>query len=339
MKSMEMPRSGQHPVGFAHRTHLVPVAVVVAGLLWPILFSGFPTSFMAQVWFYAVFALSADVLMGYTGLFSLGHAAFFGIGAYTAALVGLNVGSSVLLMLPLAMVIAALAGLAIGILVIRQSGVYFIMLSFAFAQLVVAVAIVWRSVTGGTDGLSGVPAPTLGLGGFTVATFSSEESSYMLCFVVFIFSYLILRQIVASPFGLALKGIRENPDRMLALGYSVQHYKLAAVVLSAAFAGLAGALSVANTRFVSTGDLDWSLSGLVMAMIMMGGMGRLAGAPIGALVILFIQFALGNFTLHWQFVLGLIFVVLVLVSVNGIIGVWDLGTSSLKRKWPVLQKL
>lgn len=298
--------------------------LLLAGLSWPTLFPGFPTTFMAEVWFYAVFALSADVLMGYTGLFSLGHAAFFGVGAYTAALVGLNVSSNVAITLPAAMLVAAGLGLLIGIFVIRQSGVYFIMLSFAFAQLVVAVAITWRSVTGGTDGLSGVPTPTLGIGGATVSL-RGEDASYLFCFVVFVLAYVVLRRIVSSPFGLALQGIRENPDRMLALGYAVQRYKLAAVVLSAAFAGLAGALSVAATRFASPGDLDWSLSGLVMAMIMMGGMGRLVGAPIGALAILFIQFALGSFTMHWQFVLGLIFIALVLVSVNGLIGIADIG--------------
>ena len=309
---------------------LTLAAMLLAGVAWPAVMPGFPTTFMAEVWFYAVFALSADILMGYAGLFSLGHAAFFGVGAYTAALVGLNVSSNVAVTLPAAMLVAAGLGLLIGIFVIRQSGVYFIMLSFAFAQLVLAVAITWRSVTGGTDGLSGIPAPTLGIGG-AIVSIRGEAASYLLCFAVFVLAYAILRRIVSSPYGLALQGIRENPDRMLALGYSVQRYKLSAVVLSAAFAGLAGALSVAATRFASPGDLDWSLSGLVMAMIMMGGMGRLMGAPIGALAILFIQFALDSFTMHWQFVLGLIFVALVLVSINGIIGIADVGADRSRR--------
>ena len=313
----------------------VRIAVLLVGLAWPLLFHGFPTTFLATVWFYAIFALSADILMGYTGLFSLGQAAFFGMGAYVAAVLSLNLSSELVLILPCAMVMAGLLGLAIGVLVVRQSGVNFIMLTFAFAQLVFAVALTWRSVTGGTDGLSGVPAPSLGFGVVGVAV-RGEAAIYLLCFGMFLVVYLVLGRIVSSPFGLALKGIRENPDRMLALGYSVERYKLAAFVLSAAFAGLAGALSVAATRFVSPGDLDWSLSGLVMAMIMLGGMGRLIGAPIGALAILYIQFALGSFTMHWQFVLGLIFVALVLVSFNGVIGMWDRGTAAGVRAWSAL---
>lgn len=299
------------------------VLLAAVGGAWPLLFPGFPTSFMAQVWFYAVFAISADVLMGYTGLFSLGHAAFFGIGAYAAALVALNVSPNLALTLPAAMIAAGLASLVIGYLVIRQSGVYFIMLTLAFAQMVYAVATQWRSVTGGSDGLSRIPAPEIGLGG---ATFSigTQVSSYELCFVTFLVTYLVLRRMVSSPFGLALKGIRESPQRMLAVGYAIQRYKLAAFVLAGTVAGIGGALSSYNTRFVSIVDLEWSLSGLVMAMLMMGGMGRLVGGVIGAAMVLFIQNALGGFTIHWLFVLGSVFVILVLVSINGVIGVADL---------------
>ncbi len=297
--------------------------LAVIGAAWPFLFPGFPTSFMAQVWFYAVFAISADVLMGYTGLFSLGHAAFFGIGAYAAALVALNVSPNLALTLPAAMAAAAIASLVIGYLVIRQSGVYFIMLTLAFAQMVYAVATQWRSVTGGSDGLSRIPAPEIGLGG---ATFSmgTPTSSYELCFVTFLITFLILHRVVTSPFGLALKGIRESPQRMLAVGYAIQRYKLAAFVLAGTVAGIGGALSSYNTRFVSIVDLEWSLSGLVMAMLMMGGMGRLVGGVVGAALVLFIQNALGGITTHWLFVLGSVFVVLVLVSINGVIGVADL---------------
>ena len=308
------------------------LTVIALSLAWPFLFKGFPTSFMATVWFYAVFAISADLLMGYAGLFSLGHAAFFGVGAYASAIVALNISSNIAVVLVAAIVCAGLAGLIIGLLVIRQSGVYFIMLTFAFAQLVLAIAISWRDVTGGSDGLSGIPAPMIGIGGLTIATLGDATGSYLLCFLGFLAAYAVLRQVVHSPFGLALQGIRENPDRMLALGYAVQRYKLAAVILSAMVAGLAGGLSVCYTRFVSIGDLDWGLSGLVMAMIMMGGMGRLIGAPIGALVILLIQFALGSFTTHWQFVLGTVFVALVLVSVNGIIGLVDLSRAALRER-------
>ncbi len=290
--------------------------LVLAFLLaFPLLPFSYAQAVLTDVLIFGLFAMSLDLLLGYTGLVSFGHAAFFGVGAYMAGIAGIHWGSSVLISFPAAIIAAALAALVIGFFSIRTTGVYFLMLTLAFSQMMYAIAFK-LPFGGGSNGLAGIPRPTVGLG----ISVSDSTGFYYFVLVVFFIAYWLLGRLVMSPFGASLRGIKENEPRMRAIGYGVQRYKLAAFVIAGAFAGAAGALRAYFNFFVAPDTLYWTTSGTVLVMVIIGGAGTLLGPVLGAGLVLVLQNLISSYTERWPLLLGAIFVLFVLRAPYGIVG-------------------
>ena len=265
---------------------------------------------------FAIYALSLDVLVGRAGMPSLGHAAFFGGGAYAAVVAASRLGTDELaVILVAAIAVACVLALLIGILSVRASGIFFLMLTLAFAQMVFAVAFQWTDVTGGSNGFSGVRRPTA-FGN----DLGAPDTFYRTVVVAFAVVALVVWWIGRSHYGRSLAGVRENERRMRALGYDTVRLKLSAFVLAGAIAAVAGALSAWSFRFVSPNDvgLGRSVEGFVMVLI--GGAGSILGPIIGAGVVLYIDRVLSSSIPYSQTVLGLVFIAFVLAARQGIVG-------------------
>ena len=294
------------------------IAGVIVGLalaLLPFAHVRYLTSTLTEVLIFALFAMSLGLLVGYAGLVSLGHAAFFGTAAYAVALVSTRVSPALLITLPAGVAVGTLAALGIGVFALRATGVYFLMLTLAFAQMAYAVAHQWSWLTGGTNGLSGIPRPTIpgvDLGG--------AVPFYYLVLLVVGGAALLLRRIVGSPFGAALIGVRENEPRMRAMGFDTFRLKLAAFVLAGAAAALSGVLYAYYNGFVSPDELYWTRSGEVLVMVLLGGAGTLIGPAVGAGVVLILQNLASSVTERWTMILGAAFILVVLVAPSGLAG-------------------
>ena len=277
--------------------------------------SRFAAGIIRQILIFAIFASSLNLLVGYAGLPSLGHAAFFGGGAYAAAIAAERLGSDQLLVsLAAGIAGAALLAVVVGFLAVRAISIFFLMLTLALAQMVFALAYQATDLTGGSNGFSGVHRPTL----FGV-DFSAATDLYVLVSVVFLLVMLLLWRVTTSTYGRTLIGVRENERRMRALGYDTRTLKLSAFVLAGAVAGIAGALSSYEFRFVSPNDvaLGTSVTGFVMVLI--GGAGTLLGPVVGAAVVLLIERALPS-QIPAQIVLGVLFILFVVFARQGIVG-------------------
>jgi branched-chain amino acid transport system permease protein len=298
--------------------HALWTAGVIAGValaLLPLAHVRYLTSTFTEVLIFALFAMSLGLLVGYAGLVSLGHAAFFGTAAYAVALVSTRVSPALLITLPVGVAVGTLAALGIGVFALRATGVYFLMLTLAFAQMAYAVAHQWSWLTGGTNGLSGIPRPTIpgvDLGG-------AVPFYYLVLLVVGAAAFL-LRRIVGSPFGAALIGVRENEPRMRAMGFDTFRLKLAAFVLAGAAAALSGVLYAYYNGFVSPDELYWTRSGEVLVMVLLGGAGTLIGPAVGAGVVLILQNLASSVTERWTMILGAAFILVVLVAPSGLAG-------------------
>ncbi len=297
--------------------------VVVAALLalaYPLVVRRFYITLAEDVLIYAIFALSLDLLLGYTGLTSFGHAAFFGLGAYTLAFAATRLGlANLLVTAPLVLLCTGLAAAAIGALVLRTSGLYFLMVTLAVAQMLFSVALNWTAVTGGSDGLPGVPRPFIGLGALTY-TFSSRAAFFYLLLAAFVSVWGLLRLITRSPFGLALRGIRDNEPRMRALGYNTFRYKLAAFVIAGMLAGLAGLLLAHSAGAASPETLYWTTSGQALIMLIVGGSGTLPGPVLGALTVRLLRNFISSATDRWETLMGVVFILFVLFARRGLAG-------------------
>jgi branched-chain amino acid transport system permease protein len=295
-------------------------AITLAGtltlLLLPYVLSTYHLGLVIQMMIFALFAMSLDLLIGYAGMASLGHAAYFGAAAYATGLLALRLGWSVWLALPAGLLLAALIAALFGLLALRTRGSYFLMITLALSQVVWGIAFGWRSLTGGDDGLPEVPRPDLHL------PWSLADSTpfYYFALVLVAAGALLLMRIVSSPFGYALRGIRESETRMLALGYDVWRYKLAAFVLAATFAGLSGCLYVYYNRFVSPDYLQVARSAEVLLMVVLGGAGTLVGPAIGAALIVLLQNVISGYTERWLLVLGVVYVLVALFAPRGLVG-------------------
>lgn len=278
--------------------------------------SRYATGIIRDVLIFAIFAGSLDLLVGRAGLPSLGHAAFFGSGAYAAAIVGQRLGTTELLIgLSAAAIVAGALATAIGTLAVRAAGIFFLMLTLALAQMVYALAYQATELTGGSNGLAGVRRPSL-LG----IDLGSADLIYLLVAVVFALVTLLLWRIGRSPYGRALAGIRENERRMRALGYDTRTLKLSAFVLAGTLAGIAGALSAYAFRFVSPNDAALGTSVTALLIVLIGGAGTLLGPLLGAATVLFIERVLSSSVAFSQTVLGVVFVLFVLFARGGIAG-------------------
>lgn len=296
------------------------VATIVCALI-PLAAPQYLLTVLVEMLIFGLFAMSLDLIVGYCRLFSFGHAAAYGIGAYTAALIltGLNVPLPIGILLAVA--ITTLIAMPIAWICTRSTGVSFSMLTLAFAQLGYAMLFRFRDITGGSDGIIGIPRPP---GPFGMTWFQGKLGYYYLVLGCLLGSYLLCRAIVRSPFGAVLAGIRENEQKTLALGYNVRAYKIAIVVLAYTFGGLAGALYAGFAGFASPELFHWLASGRILIMVMVGGAGTLIGPIFGGAFFIFLEHELSQITDLWPLIFGTIFIVFVLFAP---MGVWGLLTS------------
>ena len=305
----------------------LPLAVLMVLALLPMATSSYLLDLALRSMIYAIFALSLELLVGTTGLVSLGHAAFFGIAAYVTTLFSPEaVAGSILLLLPLAMLAAGAYALVVGALSLRTKGVYFIMVTLAFAQMMYYVFHDTK-VGGGSDGIYLTLRPVLELGGAALIDLDNAKHLYFFTLAGLACTYSLLALIRRSRFGHALAGIRINEQRMRAAGYSTYWYKLAAFVIAAMLAGLAGFLMAAKNGVVNPEMLSWHESGAVLLMIILGGLGSLRGAVIGAVAFLLLkefyssEALLGSLAARWQLTLGLTMILFVAFLPNGLIDI------------------
>jgi branched-chain amino acid transport system permease protein len=301
-------------------------ALLIATLalaLFPLVADSYYLRLVTRIMLVGLFAMSLDLLVGYTGLVSLGHAAFFGAAAYTVGLLVNKLGiTSAFALLPASLAVAALASLVIGYLSIRTSGVYFIMITLALAQMLYYVVKDQRA-WGGTDGMNIDSKPTLELTGVTLIDFYDRTQFYYLVLACLIGAFVLLAAMLRAPFGRTLVGIRANEGRMRALGYDVQRYKLVAFVIAGMLAGLAGFLEAARATFVNPQHLSWHESGHILMVVILGGMGTLWGPVLGAFVVLLLEDYLSALTDRGLLVMGAVVLAIVLFLPNGIAGLFQ----------------
>jgi branched-chain amino acid transport system permease protein len=290
------------------------IALLALAILAPVL--GLYPVFVMKLLCFAIFASAFNLLLGFTGLLSFGHAAFFGSAAYVTGWlikthsvtpeVGIVAGT----------VAAGLIGLVVGVVAIRRQGIYFAMITLAMAQMVF-FALLQSPFTGGEDGLQGVPRGAL-LG---VLPLESDTALYYVVVAIFVACFLAISRVVHSPFGQVLKMIRENEPRAISLGYRVDQYKLLAFVLSAALAGLAGSLKTLIMGFATLSDVHWSMSGEVILMTLLGGVGTFFGPVLGAGIVISLQDMLADKVGSWvTVIIGAIFVLCVMAFRKGVVG-------------------
>ena len=309
------------------QTRAVGLLAILAMLVYPFLVADYPRALLAEIYIFAIFAMSLDLLLGFTGLMSLGHAAFFGLGAYAVAILGTLFGVSAWLGLAAGVAIAAAGAALIGFFCVRTSGIPFLMLTLAFSQLVFSVALKWRDVTGGSDGMAIAEKPALF--GFEL---SDSLAMYFMALVFFLLSYWGLRRLLNAPLGHVFVGIRENEPRMLAIGYPTRAYKLLSFTIAGAFAGLAGGLYAIFNSFISPDAIYWTSSGDILIMTMLGGAGTLIGPAIGAGVFLLMKNVVSSYSEHWLAIIGIIFICCVMFFPGGIWG--TLRQIRLRRRKP-----
>lgn len=276
---------------------------------------------------FSILALGLNLVLGYAGLPSLGHAAFFGVGAYTAGLMSLHVTDSFWIGGGTAILASLGVGAVYGLLALRTTGVYFLIITLALGQIAWAVAFSWRSLTGGSDGLRGITRPDLGFG----IELTSTASYYFLSLAAAAAALLLMSRIVRSPFGEALRGIHQNPDRMAALGYNVWLYKFLAFVISAGFSGFAGVIFVYYKGFISPEAVGIVVSAEITLMVIVGGAGTLAGPFIGAFLVVFLSHVVSGYTERWMTLLGLLYIAVMLFAPKGIVA---FGVNLLRRRKP-----
>ena len=291
------------------------LTVVLAAGVAPLL-SAYPLTLLTQVAIVAVLAMSLDVLLGYTGLPSLGHAAYFGVAAYAVGILTTDYQRGFLVCLLVGLVLATLTAAVFGLLAIRATGTYFLMITLALGMVVWGLAFRWVSVTKGDNGISGVPRPELGL----PWSLGSPLPFFYLTLVALVIAWALLALVVRSPFGLSLKGIRESETRMRALGYNVWLHKYLAFVIAGAFAGFAGVFWAYYNGFVSPVDVQLVTSVETLLMVALGGPGTLGGAAVGAAVIVFLKNFVSIYTKRWLLILGAVYIGVILFAPRGVLG-------------------
>lgn len=286
--------------------------------LFPLFASDYYNELLTKIMIMAIFAMSLDLLVGFTGLVSFGHAAFFGVAAYAVVLVSPKYeAASLWLVLPAAVLLAALAALVVGLFVLRTKGIYFIMVTLAFAQMFYFV-FHDSPLGGGSDGVFINFKPELRVGETLLVDLGSPLQFYYFTLLFLFVAYVFLRVLLRSPLGHALAGIKSNEHRMTSLGFPVFFYKLAGFVTAGGIAGLAGFLSACQFGFVTPELLSWHQSGNVLLMVILGGMGSLNGAAIGAFAFVVLQEMFSAVTKHWQFLMGAMIVLVVMALPGGL---------------------
>jgi len=288
-------------------------AVLLIALPWGL--SSYQLGLLTKILIFAIFAMSLNLILGYAGLPSLGHAAYFGVAAYTTALLSLRLTPNFWLDFAAGLIAAAITAALFGLLALRAQGSYLLMITLALAQVLWGIAFGWRSLTGGDDGLPGITRPTVG-----PLRLGDGISFYYFILVVFSLAVALMWLVVRSPFGRALVGIRESARRMEVLGYNVWLHKYVAFVLAGTLAGLSGALFVYYNGFVSPAYLSIVFSAMALIMVILGGAGTLLGPAVGSAAIVFLENAISAYTERWLLILGLIYVVVTLFAPAGLLG-------------------
>jgi branched-chain amino acid transport system permease protein len=297
---------------------LAGAALLLALMLFPLSGQTFYVELVAKTMVLSIFAMSLNLLVGFTGLVSFGHAAYFGLGAYAAALLAAKLSPVALwLALPAAIAGSALAALLIGLLVLRTRGIYFIMVTLAFAQMVFYL-FHDAGVGGGSDGVYLFAKPALEWGETVFFTLEKPEHAYFFILATALASFLFLVRLRVSSFGHVLLGIRSNENRMLAMGYDTFRYKLAAFTLAGALAGLAGCLQALLFGFVTPEMFAWHQSGNVLLVVILGGIGSLAGSVLGAFAFVGLQELFQSLSDHWQLLLGGFIILMVFFLPGGL---------------------
>lgn len=302
---------------------MLALSIIAPAYIYPV--------FLMKILCFALFACAFNLLIGFTGLLSFGHAAFFGGAGYLAGYVLKNTGVPFEIGLLIGSLFASFTGLCIGFLAIRRQGIYFTMITLALSQMLFFVFL-QAPFTGGEDGLQGIPRGRL-LG---IVDLTHDMTMYYVVLVIAVASFALIMRTVHSPFGQVLKAIKDNEPRAISLGYDTDRYKLLAFVLSATLAGLAGATKAVVLGFETLTDVHWTMSGLVVLMTLVGGLGTLAGPIVGAVIIIALENKLGEFgaamarltSIEWfnslgesvTIVTGFIFIVCVLAFRRGVIG-------------------
>jgi branched-chain amino acid transport system permease protein len=287
-----------------------------------------------QIAISALFAVSLNLLLGTTGLVSFGHVAYFGIGSYVCGILMKTYAVPFSIALPAAAAAGALSALVFGFFCVRLTKIYFAMLTLAFSQIVWAICYKWNDVTGGDQGIPDVPYPDLDW--MSSIPFLSDlriaEQFYVLTLIVVMLSLAAIKRIIASPFGLMLTTIRENPERAASIGLNVRGYELAAFVVAGGFAGIAGALFGIFNRGVFSDFVYWPKSAEVMIMTILGGIDHFWGPVVGAATLVLLNQEITSYTQYWPFVLGTILLVLLFAFPGGIVGGLTAGAGWLRRK-------
>ncbi len=290
-------------------------AVIVFVVAAPWLLGQYYLGLFTKMLIFALFAMSLDLLLGYTGLPSLGHAAYFGMAGYTLALLAKSIAPSFGVNSLAALASAGVLAAAFGPLALRARGTYFLMITLALAQVLWGIAFGWRSFTGGDDGLPGIARPLVA--GWSLA---GEHAFYYLVLVACALATIVLVVVVRSPFGKALVGIRESETRMHALGYNVWAHKYVASLVAGVFAGLSGLLFVYYTGYVGPAYLSIVISAQVLLMVLLGGAGTLIGPALGAALIVLLENLVSAWTERWLLVLGVIYIGVTLFAPGGLYG-------------------
>jgi branched-chain amino acid transport system permease protein len=293
----------------------IEVLVLLALLALPFLLTDYPRALISEIFIFAIFAMSLDLLLGFTGLMSLGHAAFFGLGAYAVAVLGTQFGVNAWLGVAAGIVVAGCGAALIGFFCVRTGGIPFLMLTLAFSQLVFSVALKWRDVTGGSDGIAIAERP-----GFLGYDLSHSLMMYFMALSFFAMTYWGLRRLLNAPLGHAFVGIRENEQRMMAIGYPTRAYKLLSFTIAGAIAGLAGGLYAIFNGFISADAVYWTASGDILIMTMLGGAGTLIGPALGAAIVLLMKNVVSSYSEHWLAIIGITFVCCVMFFPGGLWG-------------------
>ena len=291
------------------------LAILAAVVLLPLVLRH---AIATEIWIFAIFGLGLNLLLGYTGMLSFGQATFFGSAAYVAGFLLKHYAINVFLALAIGVGVGAASALVVGYLCVQRSGIYFIMLTFALNQLFYFIAYQWTTVTGGEDGMPGIPRPA-----FLGVNFGDPLNYYIFVALLFLLALWLMQRIVASPLGRILQAIRENELRAEAVGYNVARFKLLAFVIGGAFSGLAGVLYAMLFGIVPLEAISFVFSGNVVFATLIGGSGSLYGPIIGSFVFIWLSESVSLLWARWPLLLGVAFVIVVLFFRGGVVEAWS----------------
>ena len=299
---------------------IVLAVLILLPLGSPVFYSDYYLDLFTKVLIFGIMLLGYDILAGYTGLVSLGHALFFGLGGYSAAFTINHLTSNLFPVLLVALLATLIVGLFVGFFSTQTKDIFFVFLTLAFSQLFYLIAFNMTTVTGGDNGIS-IAKATIGIPGLWEAPIPRPFGFYYLVLFFFVLAYFICKQIISSPFGKVLVAIRENEERVSYLGYNIRKLKIKSYMISTCMAAVAGVLFGTYQDFVSPGMLNWTLSGDLILMSVLGGIGTLVGPVLGGAIIILLGDELSSLTENWMIFIGGFFVLTIIFAPSGVMGI------------------